>query len=309
MSSYVVQRLLAIIPVLFLVSLLVFLMLDLVPGDPVDALVSQTQGAISAEDAAALREELGLNDPLPVRYIRWIGDAIRGNLGTSIASGQPVVEMIAQRFPSTLQLTIVGIGLAIVLGFAIGILAALNRGNPIDTLTMAFGTIGVSMPSFWLGLLLMLFFAVQLQWFPVISTGGWDAIVLPAATLGFRAAAIISRLVRSSLIEVLGQDYIRAARAKGLSNWRVVWSHALKNTLVPIVTIVGLQFGSLLGGAIIVEAVFVRRGIGQLVINAIQVRDFPVVQGTILFVALIYVFVNLLVDLLYGFLDPRIRYS
>jgi peptide/nickel transport system permease protein len=307
-SNYVVQRLLSIVPVLLLVSILVFLMLDLVPGDSVDALVSQTQGTISPEDAAILREELGLNDPLPIRYARWLADALRGDLGVSIASGQSVVDLIAQRFPSTLQLTVVGIGLAIVLGFAMGILAALNRGNIIDTLTMAIGTIGVSMPSFWFGLLLLLFFAVQLQWFPVISTEGWKALVLPAATLGFRASAIISRLVRSSLIEVLGQDYIRTARAKGLPDWKVTWSHAMKNTMVPIVTIVGLQFGSLLGGAVIVEAVFVRRGIGQLVINAIQVRDFPVVQGTILFVALIYVFVNLFVDLLYGFLDPRIRY-
>lgn len=309
MSRYVIQRLLAVIPVLFLVSLLVFLMLDLVPGDPVDALISQTQGTISPEDAAILREELGLNDPLPVRYLRWLTDALRGDLGTSIASDQSVLELIAQRIPSTLELTVVGIGLAVVIGFAVGILAALNRGNAIDTLTMAFGTVGVSMPSFWFGLLLLLVFAVELRWFPVISTTGWLSLVLPAVTLGFRASAIISRLVRSSLIEVLGQDYIRTARSKGLQNRRVVWSHALKNTLVPIVTIVGLQFGSLLGGAIIVEAVFVRRGIGQLVINAITVRDFPVVQGTILFVALIYVFVNLFVDLLYGFLDPRIRYS
>jgi peptide/nickel transport system permease protein len=309
LSRYVVQRLLAVIPVLFLVSLLVFLMLDLVPGDPVDALVSQTQGTISPEDRAIMREEMGLNDPLPVRYLRWLADALRGDLGTSIASGQPVWELIVQRFPSTLELTVVGIGLAVMIGFAIGILAALNRGNLIDTVTMAFGTIGVSMPSFWFGLLLLLVFAVELRWFPVISTSGWIALVLPAITLGFRASAIISRLVRSSLIEVLGQDYIQTARAKGLLNRRVVWSHALKNTLIPIVTIVGLQFGSLLGGAIIVEAVFVRRGIGQLVINGIQVRDFPVVQGTILFVALIYVFVNLFVDLLYGFLDPRIRYS
>lgn len=309
MSTYVIQRILAIIPVLVLVSLLVFVMLDLVPGDSVDALVSQTQGTISAEDAASLREELGLNDPLPVRYWHWVSDVLRGDLGTSIASGQPVLELIAQRFPSTLQLSVIGMGLAIVIGFAVGIIAALNRGNLIDTIAMGFGTVGVSMPSFWLGLLLMLVFAVKLQWFPVIGTGGWQGLVLPVVTLGFRAAAIISRLVRSSLIDVLGQDYIRAARAKGLPGWSVIWSHALKNTLVPIVTIVGLQFGSLLGGAIIVEAVFVRRGMGQLLINAIQVRDFPVVQGTILFVALIYVFVNLCVDLFYGLLDPRIRFS
>lgn len=309
MSRYVAQRLIAVIPVLFLVSVLVFLMLDLVPGDPVDALIGQSQGTISAEDAANLREELGLNDPLPIRYVRWAANTLRGDLGTSISSGQPVLNLIVERLPSTLELAVVGIGLAVIVGFAIGVLAALNRGNPIDTLTMAFGTIGVSMPSFWFGLLLLLIFAVELQWFPVISTTGLISLVLPAVTLGFRASAIISRLVRSSLIEVLGQDYIRTARSKGLLNSKVVWSHALKNTLVPIVTIVGLQFGSLLGGAIIVEAVFVRRGIGQLIINGIQVRDFPVVQGTILFVALIYVFMNLTVDLLYGFLDPRIRYS
>ncbi|MDQ3655724.1 MAG: ABC transporter permease [Chloroflexota bacterium] len=309
MSNYIVRRLLAAIPVLFLVSCLVFIMLDLVPGDSVDALIGQTQGTISPEDAAILREQLGLNDPLPVRYGRWVSGVMQGDFGTSIASRQPVLELIIQRFPSTLQLTIAGMGLAIVLGFIIGILAALNRGNFIDTATMAFGMIGVSMPSFWLGLLLMLVFAVKFQWFPVVSDEGWRGLVLPMATLGLRAAAIISRLVRSSLIEVMSQDYIRVARAKGLTGWTVVRFHALKNTLIPIVTIVGLQFGSLLGGAIIVEAVFVRRGMGQLVINAIQVRDFPVVQGTILFIALVYVLVNLGVDLLYGFLDPRIRYG
>jgi peptide/nickel transport system permease protein len=284
-------------------------MLDLVPGDPVDALIGQTQGTISPEDAAILREQMGLNDPLPLRYVNWATSVIQGDFGTSIASRQPVLDLIIDRFPSTLQLTVVGMGLAIFLGFAIGILAAINRGNPVDSAIMAFGMIGVSMPSFWLGLLLLLVFAVKFQWFPVVGDDGWRGLILPMATLGIRAAAIISRLVRSSLIEVMNQDYIQAARAKGLSGWSVVRVHALKNTLIPIVTIVGLQFGSLLGGAIIVEAVFVRRGMGQLVINAIQVRDFPVIQGTILFIALVYVLVNLGVDLLYGFLDPRIRYS
>lgn len=309
MTTYVLRRLLSAIPVLFLVSCLVFLMLDLVPGDAVDALIGQTEGTISPEDAAMLREELGLNDPIPVRYVHWVTGVMHGDFGTSIASRQPVLELIIDRFPSTLQLTVVSMGLAIVLGFAIGALAAINRGNLIDSVTMAFGMIGVSMPSFWLGLLLLLVFAVKLQWFPVISDGGWGGLVLPMLTLGLRAAAIISRLVRSTLIEVMNQDYIRAARAKGLTGWSVVWSHALKNTLIPIVTVVGLQLASLLGGAIIVETVFVRRGMGQLVVNAIQVRDFPVVQGTILFIALVYVLVNLGVDLLYGFLDPRIRFA
>lgn len=310
MTTYIIRRTLAIIPVLFFVTGLVFIMLDLVPGDPVDALLSQTDGTISPEDRAILREELGLNDPLPVRYVRWLADIARGDLGTSVASGQPVLQSILSRFPSTLELTVAGIGVAILLGLVAGTLAALNRSGPIDNAAMALAMVGISMPPFWLGLLLLLAFAVHLNWFPVISSGGgWQGLILPALTLGVRAAGVISRLVRSSMIDVLNQDYIRTARAKGLSGFRVVWSHAMKNTLVPLVTIVGLQFGSLLGGAVIVEAVFARRGMGQLVLQGIQVRDFPVVQGTILFIALAYALVNLLVDLMYGFLDVRIRYA
>jgi peptide/nickel transport system permease protein len=196
-----------------------------------------------------------------------------------------------------------------VFGFALGTLAALNRGKLIDTLTMSIAMTGVSMPSFWLGLLLLLAFAVKLHWFPVISGNGWLGLVLPALTLGYQASAIISRLTRSCLIDVLSQDYVATARAKGLRESRVIWAHALKNTLIPVITIIGLQFGSLLGGAIIVETVFVRQGIGQLLVHGIQQRDFPVVQGTILFIAVAYLLVNLAVDLLYGFIDPRTRYS
>lgn len=309
MTAYIIRRLLTTIPTVLLVTVLVFLMLDLVPGDPVDALLSQTEGSISAEDQAILREEMGLNDPLPVRYVRWLTGAARGDLGTSVSSGQPVSQQIRERFPSTLQLTVAGIGIAIVLGFLIGTIAALNRSGPIDNITMAIGMVGISMPPFWLGLLLLLVFAVNLGWFPVIGQGSWLSLVLPAATLGIRAAGVISRLVRSSLIDVMNEDYIRTARAKGLTGFKVLWTHAMKNTLIPLITIVGLQFGSLLGGAVIIESVFVRRGMGQLVVHGIQVRDFPVVQGTILVIALVYVFVNLVVDLMYGFLDPRIRYS
>ena len=276
MTTYVIRRMLAIIPVLLVVTGLVFIMLDLVPGDPIDALLSQTDGTISPEDRVMLREELGLNDALPVRYVRWLAGIAHRDLGTSVASGQPVFPSILDRFPSTLELTVAGIGVAVVLGFVAGTLAALNRAVPIDNIAMAVAMVGISMPPFWLGLLLLLAFAVHLPWFPVISSGsGWHGLVLPALTLGIRAAGIISRLVRSSMIDVLTQDYIRTARAKGLSAFRVIWSHALKNTLVPVVTIVGLQFGSLLGGAVIVEAVFARRGMGQLVIQGIQVRDFP----------------------------------
>lgn len=309
MSAYVIRRILAVVPVVFLVTMLVFLMLDLVPGDPVDALISQTQGGISPEVAASIREELGLNDPLPVRYVRWLSKAVRGDLGVSVSSNQSVAQSIIDRFPSTLQLTLAGIVVAIVLGFIIGTLAALNRSGPIDNIAMVIGMIGISMPSFWLGLLLLLAFSVNLGWFPVIDQGGIRALVLPAATLGIRAAGVISRLVRSSLIDAMNEDYVRTARAKGLSEMRIVVSHALKNTLVPLTTIIGLQFGSLLGGAIVVETVFARRGLGQLLINGINFRDFPVVQGTVLFIALVYVLVNLAVDLLYGYLDPRIRFS
>lgn len=309
MSAYVIRRILAVVPVVFLVTMLVFLMLDLVPGDPVDALISQTQGGISPEVAASIREELGLNDPLPVRYVRWLSKAVRGDLGVSVSSNQSVAQSIIDRFPSTLQLTLAGIVVAIVLGFIIGTLAALNRSGPIDNIAMVIGMIGISMPSFWLGLLLLLAFSVNLGWFPVIDQGGIRALVLPAATLGIRATGVISRLVRSSLIDAMNEDYVRTARAKGLSEMRIVVSHALKNTLVPLTTIIGLQFGSLLGGAIVVETVFARRGLGQLLINGINFRDFPVVQGTVLFIALVYVLVNLAVDLLYGYLDPRIRFS
>jgi peptide/nickel transport system permease protein len=309
LNAYIVRRILAIVPVLFLVSCITFLMLYLVPGDPVDALMAQTQGTITPEERAAIREQLGLNEPIPVRYVHWLTRAVQGDLGTSISSGQPVVKLILSRLPSTLELAFVGVGIAIVFGFALGTLAALNRGKLIDTLTMSIAMTGVSMPSFWLGLLLLLAFAVKLHWFPVISGNGWLGLVLPALTLGYQASAIISRLTRSCLIDVLSQDYVATARAKGLRESRVIWAHALKNTLIPVITIIGLQFGSLLGGAIIVETVFVRQGIGQLLVHGIQQRDFPVVQGTILFIAVAYLLVNLAVDLLYGFIDPRTRYS
>ena len=309
MSVFVVRRLLAVVPVLFLVTVLVFLMLDLVPGDVVDAMASQNASQVSPEDAARLRDNLGLNDPPPVRYARWLWSVMQGDLGTSVWSGQPVSKQIMDRFPSTLQLTVAGVGLAVVLGFALGTLAALHRGGIIDSLAMGFAMIAVSMPQFWFGLVLLLVFAVELRWFPVLGQGGLVGLVLPALTLGIRSAAVISRLVRSGLIEVMSQDYVRTAYAKGLPHSRVVMRHALANTLIPVVTIVGLQFASLLGGAVIVEAVFVRRGIGDLVVNGIQTRDFPVVQGTILVIAFVYVLVNLAVDLLYGLLDPRIRYG
>ena len=309
MTQYVLRRILALVPVLLLITLVVFLVMDLVPGDAVDAIASQAESGLSVEDKERIRQELGLNDPLPVRYARWLADVLRGDFGTSIWSGQPVLSAVLDRFPSTLELTVASIGVAVVIGFALGTIAALTRGGPLDTLAMGIAIVGVSIPVFWLGLLLLLGFAVRLQWFPVIGQAGLGALVLPAFTLGIKAAGVISRLVRSGLIEVMSQDYIRTAHAKGLRYAQVVRGHAFKNALIPVVTVVGLQFGSLLAGAVIVEAVFARRGIGELIVSAIQARDYPVVQGAVLFTALVYVFVNLAVDILYGFLDPRIRYS
>jgi ABC-type dipeptide/oligopeptide/nickel transport system permease component len=217
-----------------------------------------------------------------------------------------VATLIARNFPPTLQLTLASMGLAIVVGVALGIVAAIKRGTLVDSVTMLVALAGVSMPGFWLGLLLISVFSVKLRWLPIIGGTGWKGLILPACALGFAAAAIIARMVRSSLLETLGEQYVVTARAKGLAERRVIWRHALRNAAIPVLTIVGLQFGGLLAGAVIIETVFARQGIGRMLVSALQSRDFPVAQGGVLFVAVVYVLVNLAVDLLYGLLDPRI---
>ncbi|MCB0159586.1 MAG: ABC transporter permease [Caldilineaceae bacterium] len=307
MSRYIINRLLLTIPVLLGVSVLVFAMLHLVPGDPVMAMFAQT-GA-SGRQIEEIKEQLGLNDPLPVQYLRFLSNAVRGDLGKSLWGERDVLDMILEALPSTIRLTIAGMGVAIVLGLTLGIIAALNHNSWIDNLTMVTALAGVSIPSFWLGLMLILVFAVNLRWFPIVGQGSWKSIVLPAVALGFGASALIARMTRSELLEVMGQDYIRTARAKGLRSRIVVLRHGLKNALIPVLTIVGLQFGALLGGTVIIETVFARQGLGRIAVEALKARDFPVAQGVVLFVALIYVFVNLIVDLLYAVVDPRIRYN
>jgi len=307
MSKYILNRILLTIPVLIGVSVLVFLMLHLVPGDPVMAMFAET-GA-SGRQIEEVRERLGLNDPLIVQYFRFIGNALRGDLGRSLWGDRDVVDMILEAYPATIRLTLAGMGVAIVLGLALGIVAALNHNSWIDNVTMVVALSGVSMPSFWLGLLLILVFSVQLRWFPIVGQGTWKSLVLPAVALGFGASALIARMTRSEMLEVLSQDYVRTARAKGLAGRLVVLRHALKNALIPVVTIVGLQFGSLLGGTVVIETVFARQGLGRIAVTALQARDFPVAQGIVLFIALTYVFVNLAVDLLYAVFDPRIRYQ
>lgn len=302
---YALQRLILALPVLFGVSILTFLMLHLVPGDPVAAMFIG-QGGAKAEQLETVREQLGLNDPLPVQYVNYIKDVAQGDFGRSIRTNEPVSTMITRNFPPTLQLTLASMVLAIVLGVTLGVIAAVKRGSLIDNGTMMIALAGVSMPSFWLGLLLISVFSIRLGWFPIIGGSGLHGLALPAFALGFAAAAIIARMVRSSLLEVLGENYIVTARAKGLVERRVIIRHAFRNAAIPVLTIVGLQFGGLLAGAVIVESVFSRQGIGRMLVNALQSRDFPVAQGGVLFVASVYVLVNLVVDLLYGVVDPRI---
>jgi len=306
-SSYVRTRLTLAIPVLLGVSIAVFAMLRLLPGDPAQIMLAES-GA-SAERVAALRQQLGLDDPLPVQYGRFLMGALRGDLGRSILSNRPVTQEIAGQLPSTIELTLAAMAVAIGIGVPLGLLAATHHNGPLDLGAMALALGGVSMPSFWLGVLLILLFSLRLGWLPATGQGGIERLILPAFTLGFGAAAIIARLVRSSVLEVLRHEYITTARAKGLNPRVVLLRHALKNALIPVVTIVGLQFGALLAGTVVIETVFSRPGVGRMVVNAILVKDFPVAQGAILIIATTYVLANLIVDLLYAWLDPRVRYG
>jgi len=303
----VARRLASAIPVLIGVSLIVFLMMRLLPGD-VAQLILSDWGA-SRDQVEQLREQLGLNDPLWLQYYNFATRALQGDLGRSVHTNRPVLAEVLSQFPSTIELTLAAIGFAVLLGVPLGTIAALRHNSALDNSSMLISLVGVSMPSFWLGLLLIFTFSLTLGWFPATGRGGMERLVLPAVTLGFIAAATIARLVRSSMLEVLRQEYVLVAHAKGLSGWAVIWRHAMRNALIPVITIVGLQFGNLLAGAVIVETVFTRPGLGRLTITAILGKDFTLVQGAILFTATVYIVVNLLVDLSYSFIDPRIRQS
>lgn len=307
MATFIVRRCLTLIPVLFGVSFLVFAAMYIIPGDAVDSMLAET-GA-SAEDLARLREQLGLDDPFLVQYGRFLGTMARGDLGQSLVNGRPVAEQLRTQLPATIELTLAALAVAILLGLPLGILAAVKRGTWLDGVSMVIALVGVSMPNFWLGLLFIMLFSLRLGWFPVAGTGGLDHLVLPALTLGLSGTAVIARVSRSSLLEVLSRDYMRTAKAKGLAPRRVINKHALRNALSAVLTLVGLQFGALLGGSVVVETVFGRQGIGFLTANAIQRGDFPLVQAAVLLAALTFVFVNLLIDISYSLLDPRIRYA
>lgn len=308
MGAYVRRRLVRAIPVIIGVMTLVFFMIHLLPGDPAEEIASAGVGA-TPEQIEAIRVRLGLDRPLYEQYWSFVKRTAQGDLGRSIYRNQPVSTMIRDRVGATFQLTVAGIGVAILIGVPLGILAAVRQNTWLDSISMTVALTGVAMPSFWLGLLLIWLFAVRLNWVPVIGGSGLKGLILPAFTLGFGAAAIIARLVRSSMLEVLRQDYMQTARAKGLANRVVIINHGLKNALIPVITIIGLQFGNLLGGAVVIETVFARQGIGRMAVDGILTKDFPVVQGTVLFAAFVYVTVNLTVDLLYSVIDPRIRYD
>lgn len=305
MSVYIAKRVLLVIPVLIGVSIIAFLMSHLVPGDPVTVMLGERA---TAEDAARLREELGFNEPLYTQYLIYVQGVVQGDLGHSIRSGQPVLTEIRDRFPSTLVLTVSAIVVASAVGITLGVAAAVARRGWIDGAIMAFALLGISVPTFWSGILFILLFGLRLEWLPIVGTGPL-ALVLPTVVLAAPAAAVLARMTRSTMLEVLGVDFVRSARSKGLRERAVIVRHVLPNALIPVVTIVGLQFGGLLAGSVIVESVFTRPGLGRYTITAIQARDFPQIQGIVLVVAALYVFVNLAVDLLYAVLDPRIRYE
>jgi peptide/nickel transport system permease protein len=308
MFSYVLRRLLLTLPVLFGVNVAVFFVVALIPGDAVAAMMTQIK--LQPDQMAALRRQLGLDDPILVQLYRYLTALAQGDLGRSLFGYRPVGMLISSNIVATVQLTIAAMLFAATLGVPLGVLAAVKRNTIWDVSGMFVALIGISIPGFWLGLMMIYLFSVQLRWFPITSSGAdWRTLVLPAIALGLAEAAILARLTRATMIERLGEDYVRTAKAKGMSGARVIWRHAFRSSLLPILTMMGMQVGTLLGGAVVIENVFARQGLGTLVTQAVINRDAPVVQGVVLIAATAYVLVNLVVDLLYAFIDPRIRYD
>lgn len=307
MTRYILRRMLQAVPVLIGITLFTFLMVHLTPGDPV--LIFSSGKPLSPERAEQIREQYGLNKPLWVQYRDYMGDLLHGDLGQGLHDRRPVWDTISEAIWPTFQLTIAGLAVALTLGVSLGILAALFHNTWLDSGAMIVALLGVSTPVFYLGLLLLFAFSFELHLFPATGTGGLQNLVLPALTVGFASAAYIARLVRSSMLEVLRQDYVTTARAKGVRERVVVSSHALKNALIPMVTYFGIQLAGLLTGAVVTEQVFSRPGLGRVAITAIGNRDFPLIQGTVLVTAVVYVVVSLIIDLSYAVIDPRIRYE
>ncbi|MCC6943710.1 MAG: ABC transporter permease [Thermomicrobiales bacterium] len=314
MATYILQRVILLIPVMLVVGIVVFMLVHLVPGNPAAVLVGENA---TAEQIDAAKEKMGLNDPLPVQFFRWFGDAIRLDFGDSYFSNQSVTTTLSQRKEPTIFLTTYALIIEVMIGVPAGVIAAVKRNSIIDRALMIISISGAAIPTFFMGILLILIFAVRLKWVP---SGGFVSIsedparhfkmmILPAFTLGFASAGLLARLVRSSMLDVLNEDYVRTAMAKGLRFRTVVSKHALRNALIPAITVIGFSIGGLLGGAVVTETVFTIPGMGRLVVGSIARRDYPVIQGAIMLIASIYVLVNLFVDILYAYIDPRIRYG
>lgn len=307
MTTYILRRIVQAVPVIIGITLFSFLIVHLIPGDPVQAMAGEKP--LTPEQAEKMRIQYGLNKPLWEQYWRYLGNLLHGDLGSGLRSQRPVIDSIREAMWPTIQLTVAGLAVAIVLGVTLGVFAAIFHNTWFDSAAMVFALLGVSMPSFYLGLLLLFLLSFHFNVFPATGLGGLSHLVLPALTIGFGSSAYIARLIRSSMLETLGQDYIRTARAKGLIERAVVARHALKNALIPAVTYFGIQLAGLLTGAVVTENVFSRPGLGRLAVTAIGNRDIPLIQGTVLVTAAIYLVVSLVVDLSYAFIDPRIRYE
>ncbi len=306
MRRYIVRRIALLVPVVIGVVTVVFLIVHFIPGDPVEIMLGEQALAVDKE---TLRRQMGLDKPLHVQYVDFLARLARGDLGRSLHTKRPVLESIVRRLPATLELALAAMVVALVLAIPLGLLSAYKKDTVVDQGSMLFALLGISMPNFWLGPLLIIVCSLKLGWLPVSGRGSLAHVVLPAITLGTAMAAILTRMTRASMLDVIQSDYITTARAKGVRESRVVLKHAFRNALIPVVTIVGLQIGGLLAGSIITETIFAWPGIGRLAIQAINARDYPLVQGCVLVIALGYVLVNFLTDLLYGLIDPRIRYE
>ncbi|WP_372713071.1 nickel ABC transporter permease [Ilyobacter sp.] len=304
MHKYILKRLLLLIPVLLGVSFLVFSIMSFTPGDPAQLILGESASKTSI---IALREEMGLNDPFILQYARFVGNAVTGDFGRSYTSGREVFSEIFSRFPNTLILAVIGMIIAVLIGIPVGIISATKQYSLVDSVSMIGALLGVAMPNFWLGLMLILVFSVGLRILPSGGFTGMSSLILPSLTLGTGAAAIITRMTRSSMLEVIRQDYIRTARAKGVSEKKVINHHALKNALIPIITVIGLQFGYLLGGAVLTETVYSWPGVGRLMVEAIRQKDTPTVLAAVVFLAAAFSVVNLMVDLVYAYVDPRMK--
>ena len=307
MGRYIIRRLLNLVPVLFGILVITFGIMYLLPGDPASIMLMRS-GA-SAEQITRLRTELGLDDPLHVQFLNYLGNALKGDFGRSIFTQEQVMDIFMKRLPKTMELAFAALAVAVPLGTLLGVVAAVYQDTTIDRILVAVASVGVSMPTFWSGLLLILLFSVTLRWLPASGQGSFKHLILPATVLGFGALGTITRTARNSMVDVLREDYMRTAKAKGLSQIAVLGRHGLRNALIPVVTMIGLQFGWLVSGSFIVEMIFARQGLGLVLVNAINSQDLPVVQGGVLYTSVIYVLLNLIVDLVYGLVDPRISFK